>query len=78
MDYVDIITRLEKLDSCAVSDALDSLGVPGMAEGITRRSTKQKMAGRVRTLKIAAGKQADEQAPHLGERARLRKRWTRT
>lgn len=69
MDCVDLINRLEKLDACAVSDALDSLGLAGVAEGIARRSTRQKMAGRVRTLKLAAGRNPDSDAPHLGTRS---------
>jgi 4-hydroxy-4-methyl-2-oxoglutarate aldolase len=69
MDYVELISRLEKLDTCAVSDAMDSLDLAGVAEGIQRRSTRQKMAGRVRTMQLAAGKQADRAAPHLGTRS---------
>ena len=69
MDFIDLITRLEKLDTCAVSDALDSLGVSGVADGIERRSTRQKIAGRVRTMQLAAGKQPDSNAPHLGTRS---------
>jgi len=69
MDFIDLITRLEKLDTCAVSDALDSLGVSGVAHGIERRSTRQKIAGRVRTMQLAAGKQPDSNAPHLGTRS---------
>ena len=69
MDFVELITRLEKLDTCAVSDALDSLGVNGVADGIERRSTRQKIAGRVRTMQLAAGKQPDSNAPHLGTRS---------
>ena len=69
MDFIELITRLEKLDTCAVSDALDSLGVPGVADGIVRRSTRQSIAGRVRTMQLAAGKQPDSDAPHLGTRS---------
>jgi len=69
MDFIEFITRLEKLDTCAVSDALDSLGVNGVADGIQRRSTRQKIAGRVRTMKLAAGRQPDSDAPHLGTRS---------
>ena len=69
MDFIELITRLEKLDTCAVSDALDSLGVPGVANGIVRRSTRQIIAGRVRTLQLAAGKHPDSDAPHLGTRS---------
>lgn len=69
MDFIELITRLENLDTCAVSDALDSLGVNGVADGIQRRSTRQKIAGRVRTMRLAAGKQPDSKAPHLGTRS---------
>jgi regulator of RNase E activity RraA len=69
MNVIELITRLEKLDTCAVSDALDSLGVPGVADGIVRRSTRQSIAGRVRTMQLAAGKQPDSDAPHLGTRS---------
>ncbi len=69
MDFTELITRLEKLDTCAVSDALDSLGVPGVADGIVRRSTRQSIAGRVRTMQLEAGKQPDSDAPHLGTRS---------
>jgi 4-hydroxy-4-methyl-2-oxoglutarate aldolase len=69
MNVIELITRLEKLDTCAVSDALDSLGVPGVADGIVRRSTRQSIAGRVRTMQLAAGKQPESNAPHLGTRS---------
>lgn len=49
MTFID---RLLRMDSCAVSDALDKLGLPGSVTGIGRVSTDQRIAGRVRTVKL--------------------------
>ena len=49
----DLIARLNGLDSCAVSDALDSLGLPnGAVTGIHRLSSDRRIVGRVRTVKL--------------------------
>ena len=40
------------LDSCAVSDALDKLGLKGSVTGIHRFTTEQRIAGRVLTVKL--------------------------
>jgi len=44
--------RLFRMDSCAVSDALDKLGLPGAVTGIPRVSTDRRIAGRVLTVKL--------------------------
>jgi regulator of RNase E activity RraA len=44
--------RLGRMDSCAVSDALDKLGLPGSVTGISRVSTDRRIAGRVLTVKL--------------------------
>jgi hypothetical protein len=44
--------RLGRMDSCAVSDAMDKLGLPGSVTGIGRVSTEQRIAGRVLTVKL--------------------------
>lgn len=44
--------RLGRMDSCAVSDALDKLGLKGSVTGIGRVSTDQRIAGQVRTVKM--------------------------
>lgn len=49
-----MIERLLKLDSCAVSDALDKLGLKGSVAGIERFSTERRIAGRVVTVTLAA------------------------
>jgi len=46
------IKRLSRMDSCAVSDALDKLGLPGSVTGIPRVSTDYRIAGRVLTVKL--------------------------
>ncbi len=48
------IERLLKLDSCAVSDALDKLGLRGSVTGIQRFSSDRRIAGRVLTVKLVA------------------------
>jgi 4-hydroxy-4-methyl-2-oxoglutarate aldolase len=48
----DLQQRLSQLDSCVVSDALDKLGLTGVAPGIARLSTDKKITGRVLTVKL--------------------------
>jgi 4-hydroxy-4-methyl-2-oxoglutarate aldolase len=47
-----LVERLLKLDTCAVSDACDRLGLPGSVLGISPMSTPAKIAGRVVTVKL--------------------------
>src|SRR3984893_1546897 len=67
----DIVARLGRVDSCAVSDALDKLGLKGAVTGLHRMSTERQIAGRVVTVKLDAG--AASGAPgtprHLGTAA---------
>ena len=48
----EMIARLSRLDSCAVSDALDKLGLRGSVTGIERFSTDRRITGRVLTVKL--------------------------
>jgi 4-hydroxy-4-methyl-2-oxoglutarate aldolase len=48
----DYTKRLLQMDSCAVSDALDRLGLPGSVTGLARVSADQRIAGRVLTVKL--------------------------
>lgn len=60
-----IIERLLKLDSCAVSDALDSLNLKGATWGVRPQWQCPKIAGRAVTMKLKpAGLQQPTQ--HLG------------
>ena len=64
----ELLTRLAKLDSCAVSDALDKLGLPGAVGGIGRLTTLRRIAGRVHTVRM----DRDDGTPatrHLGTTA---------
>lgn len=50
----EIIAALRQLDSCAVSDALDTLGLPGAVTALRQMwPSSRVMAGRVRTVKAA-------------------------
>lgn len=49
----ELIARLSRVDSCAVSDALDKLGLPSAVSGIHRFSTERRVAGRVLTVTLA-------------------------
>jgi len=55
----DVLTRLSRVDSCAVSDALDKLGLTGAVTGIHRMSTGRRISGRVVTVRL----QEDEGSP---------------
>jgi 4-hydroxy-4-methyl-2-oxoglutarate aldolase len=48
----DQAKRLNQLDTCAVSDAMDKLGLRGVVTGIHQYSTQRKIAGRVITVKL--------------------------
>jgi len=64
-----LVERLGALDACAVSDALDLHGLGGAVSGIVRRTTREKVYGRVRTMKLAAGKPPRPATSHLGTAA---------
>jgi 4-hydroxy-4-methyl-2-oxoglutarate aldolase len=69
---VDLSQRLSELDACAVSDALDKLGLPGCVTGLPPLSVPRRIAGRVRTVKLVAAEQvvaADGPPRHLGTTA---------
>jgi len=48
----EFVSRLSRLDSCAVSDALDKLGLKGSVTGIERFSTDRRITGQVLTVKL--------------------------
>ena len=50
----DIVARLAKLDTPAVSDALDLLELPGRVTGLARLSSERRVAGRALTVKLGA------------------------
>lgn len=48
----ETLERLAQLDSCAVSDALDKLGLTGSVSGIQRLTTAGRIFGRVHTVRM--------------------------
>ena len=62
--------RLAALDCCAVSDALDKLGLPGVVTGLARLSTTRRIAGRAITVKLGRGPApSSASVRHLGTTA---------
>lgn len=62
----DYATRLARLDACAISDALDQLGLPPSVTGLGPRAAKGRVSGSVITVKLAAGKPPEGAPPrHL-------------
>lgn len=61
----DPVSRLGRLDTCAVSDALDKLGLPAAVTGIERMSTETRIAGRVRTVKLDRAEGRGPSTRHL-------------
>jgi len=61
--------RLSALDSCAVSDALDKLGLQGVVIGIPRVSTERRISGRVQTVKLGAAADSSTPTRHLSTTA---------
>lgn len=69
----DIVKRLLRIDCCAVSDAMDKLGIlDRVASGLEQRSTTRRIAGRVVTYRLVPAAEAPPPsgAPrHLGTTA---------
>lgn len=65
MDTEKIVERLKKLDTCAVSDALDQLGLKGVALGLRPLWSCGKIAGKVMTYKLEVDG-IKESKRHLG------------
>jgi len=63
------VQRLRRLDACALSDALDSLQLPGAVTGIRQRSGTGRVAGRAVTMKVGPGTPPPGPPVHLGCRA---------
>lgn len=65
-----LIQRLRRLDACAVSDALDKLGLGGAVTGLPLRSTgpgnNSRIAGRAITMKVGPGTPPPGPTKHLG------------
>jgi 4-hydroxy-4-methyl-2-oxoglutarate aldolase len=68
----DFVKRLQALDCCAVSDAMDKLGLKGSVSGLHQMATTRRIAGRVVTFRLVRADEAPKStgAPrHLGTTA---------
>jgi 4-hydroxy-4-methyl-2-oxoglutarate aldolase len=69
------LTRLQRLDCCAISDAMDKLGIAHrVASGLVQQAGKRRVAGRAVTVKLVPATQAPVPAAghaprHLGTTA---------
>ena len=61
--------RLLRLDSCALSDALDSLSLPPAVIGLSPLSVATRIAGPVSTVKLGPDKPPGDSPRHLGTAA---------
>ncbi len=61
----ELISRLSSLDSCAISDALDKLGLQGAVTGLHRYSTDRRIAGRVLTVTMGPAEGRSPTTRHL-------------
>ena len=68
MSTDNLLIRLARLDTCAVSDAMDRHGLTGVAAGIRPLTTTDRVAGRVVTVKLKV-KGNEESTRHLGTAA---------
>lgn len=62
---MSLIARLEQLDTCSVSDALDSLGLRGAVSGLACLTGTCRVAGRVQTVRLGPPL-PDQPKRHLG------------
>ncbi len=60
-----MVQRLRRLDCCAVSDALDKLGLPGTVTGLPQRSGTGRIAGQAITVKLGTGAPQAGKPKHL-------------
>lgn len=65
----DIVARLNRLDSCAVSDALDKLGLKGAVTGISPLTCTRRIAGTVLTIRLGVGEPPPGVPRHIGTTA---------
>lgn len=66
---IEIVERLKRLDCCAVSDALDKLGLAGAVTGIAQLSTSRRIAGRILTVKLGVGEPPPGKPRHVSTTA---------
>lgn len=65
----DTLARLAAIDTCALSDALDKLGLGGQVTGLPRESGEGRVAGVAVTMKLGTGDPPPGPPVHLGVKA---------
>jgi 4-hydroxy-4-methyl-2-oxoglutarate aldolase len=65
----DFAARLGKLDSCAVSDAVDKLGLKGAVGGLLPLTSTRRIAGKILTIKLGVGEPPPGIPRHIGTTA---------
>jgi len=65
----DLVERLSVIDVCAVSDALDAMGLDGAVPGIGPMWEGARVVGRAITVQLAEGPPPTDERVHLGVRA---------
>lgn len=67
-----LVSQLRELDCCAVSDALDKLGLPGWVHGIKRLTTGLRIAGAVVTVRLESVNQETLASMAVPEKTQVR------
>jgi len=65
----ELVGRLGRLDTCAVSDAMDMLQIDGVVTGLSPVTGKPKVFGRVVTVQIGIFDPSSPSKVHLGARS---------
>jgi 4-hydroxy-4-methyl-2-oxoglutarate aldolase len=65
----DFVARLSKLDTCAVSDAVDKTGLKGAVTGLRQMTATRRIAGRVLTIRLGVGEPPPGIPRHIGTTA---------
>jgi len=68
-DPTKILARLAAIDCCALSDALDKLGMAGQVTGLPRESGRGRLAGIAVTVRLGTGDPPPGPPRHLGTMA---------
>lgn len=68
-ERAETLLRLGAIDSCALSDALDKLGLAGQVTGLRGESGHGRVAGVAVTVKLGTGEPPPGPPVHLGARA---------
>jgi len=68
-DLSTTLARLAAIDCCALSDALDKLGLAGQATGLRREAGSGRVAGVAVTVKLGTGDPPPGPPKHLGTTA---------